>query len=275
MSGPAWYPGARKYALSRFNGRPAISPGPCIILHTAVGGMSGQAMGDWQNGGGGSGGTLSHFYVDKPGCTDILWQYGPLTTKSACSKSGDAFAWSVESWDTGQSPIPAWSDDQCEAIVGLLAWLHAEWGLQLVPYQGTGSKGPGVAYHSLPARQPRAWATPPGPASGPNPWTSSAGKVCPDTARIQQIPGLISAASGSSSLRPDSATQQEVDVPIFCNLDTGQTLLVMSGVLSIGSENDRKELKAALEAAYKGDWSRIAKVGGGTAKQLAGMAGEA
>jgi hypothetical protein len=80
----------------------------------------------------------------------------------------------------------------------------------------------------------------------------------------------------SGGLAPDNVTTMEVvDVPIFCNLDTGQTLLVMGGVVSIASENDRKELKAALEAAYKGDYGRIAKVGGGTAKQLAGMAGKA
>jgi hypothetical protein len=62
----------------------------------------------------------------------------------------------------------------------------------------------------------------------------------------------------------------EVDVPIFAKLDTGQTLLVMSGVVSIGSDDDRKELLAAVK-----DVDHIAQVGGGTAKQLAGMAGHA
>jgi len=89
---------------------------------------------------------------------------------------------------------------------------------------------------------------------------------------VRHGPGLYDDALSwqwgtSGGLAPETVA---VDMPIFVNLDTGQTLLVISGVVSIGSDNDRKELLAACK-----DIDHIAKVTGGTAKQLAGMAGHA
>lgn len=138
-----------------------------------------------------------HFYVGRDGQVE---QYIDTDDGSSATLDGNATTITVETWDgygdawTGGSPGPRWRDKQVEALAQLAAWCHRTHGIPLVLCASSKPGTTGVAWHrqGIDGNYEQA----PGQllggrVTGGEHWSLSAGKVCPTTTRIKQIPDEI------------------------------------------------------------------------------------
>lgn len=97
-------------------------------------------------------------------------------------------------WDTRSgNAVPAWTDDQCEAIARIIAWSCDTHDIPCVTIPDSRPERRGVGYHRL--------GVPGYVVPGGELWSSAQGKVCPGPKRIAQIPGIVARAQ---SLLKDS-----------------------------------------------------------------------
>lgn len=166
-----------------------------IILHTMVGSLEGT---DGYFRRDGYGGAESHFGV---GGLGTVYQWQDTLYRAEANGAANSRAISIETadmskpfpqWNTQDgNAVPAWTDDQCEAIAGILAWCSTVHAIPLVAVTNSKPGGRGVGYHRLGVPGSRAATV---SVTGGELWSSAAGKVCPGPRRTAQIPAIIRAA---------------------------------------------------------------------------------
>lgn len=178
-----------------------------VLLHTMVGYLYSTDTYFRSSNGYGYAGTESHYGVGgrwgsdaSRGLDGAIWQWQDRAYMADANGQANPRAISVETADSATAPIVPWSDAQCEAIAQIVAWestpaAHADcpssWTchqqgipLELIPDSKPGRRG--IGYH----RQ----GIDPWRVAGGEVWSTAYGKVCPDSARIAQIPGIIARA---------------------------------------------------------------------------------
>jgi hypothetical protein len=146
----------------------------------------------------GYGGTESHFGV---GGLGTVYQWQDTAYRAEANGTANPRAISIEtadmgkpfpSWNTNDgNAVPAWTDDQCEAIAAILAWASTVHAIPLVPVTSSATSARGIGYHRLGVPGSRGATR---SVTGGELWSSAAGKVCPGARRIAQIPAIIRAA---------------------------------------------------------------------------------
>lgn len=142
-----------------------------------------------------------HFYVGRYGNCE---QYIDVGRKAAGVKDGNPTMLTVETWDgldvkteldvDGRGPNQTvWTPQQCERLADLIAWLHIEWGLPIRLMASSARSERGVA--------PHRWGIDPYRQLGGEIWTKHAGKQCPGTLRIGQIPAILSRANDLAGIQ--------------------------------------------------------------------------
>lgn len=136
----------------------------------------------------------SHFYVANDGSVE---QYIDTARRSAADAAGGNRTISIETaGGLGDDLGKPWSAAQVEALAQISAWAHKTHGIPLVEMKDSKPSSKGIGYHRLgvprskwtPASEP-GWLVPGGEV-----WSGAVGKVCPGSARMAQIPGIIARA---------------------------------------------------------------------------------
>ena len=204
----AWYPDAIKRDIGR--GRYAHTP-VRFVLHTAVVNASELKPG--------ATGSFWHFYV---GPTGTVYQYVDTAMRAGAETyPGSVGSISVETWDgyrvdanrrpipldaygvTGwrsRTDVPAWTGAQVASLAKLWAWLrkaHPTIPNRLATTSKDDGTSHGLAYHRLGVK---LRATDKLSQTGGVVWSSSAGKVCPGTRRMAQIPGIHALSNSADPL---------------------------------------------------------------------------
>jgi hypothetical protein len=165
----------------------------------------------------GYGGTGPHFGVRADG---RVKQWRDLELRSQANKQGNHRVISIETADTGSpfpdwdhhgSDVPAWTDQQIDAIVDLVGWLCDHFAIpkQLVPDSRPERRG--VAYH----RQGIVGNFAPpftGIVEGGEVWSGSEGKVCPGDRRIRQLVDVVVPRLTGTDLFPALSGDQELEM---------------------------------------------------------------
>lgn len=204
----AWYPDAIKRDIAR--GRYAHTP-VRFVLHTAVVNASELKPG--------ATGSFWHFYV---GPTGTVYQYVDTAMRAGAETyPGSVGSISVETWDgyredanrrpipldaygvTGwrsTSDVPAWTNAQVASLAKLWAWLrktHPTIPNRLATTSKDDGTSHGLAYHRLGVK---LRATDKLSQTGGVVWSSTAGKVCPGTRRMAQVPGVHALSNSADPL---------------------------------------------------------------------------
>ena len=145
-----------------------------VILHTVVG--SGNPYGYFAT----QSNLESHFWVS---LTGGIHQFMDCTRQADANYEANVRAISVETADNGDPDHYPWQPPQIKAILDIIRWVHATYGVPIVRCPAWDA--PGVGYHTM-------WGA-------PSHWTPVA-KTCPGAARIQQFPEILRLAAGGSEL---------------------------------------------------------------------------
>lgn len=156
-----------------------------ICLHTMVGSLPGSWS--WASG---AGRAYWHFGVGGDG---QCWQCQDLRYRSASNLDGNPYVIPIECADMGPGfggwngqcgHVPPFTQAQVDKLVDLIAWLCQRYNIpaQIVPDSQAGRRG--IAWHRQGIPGSPDW-------HGGLRWSSSAGKCCPDGARVAQIRGVI------------------------------------------------------------------------------------
>jgi hypothetical protein len=98
-------------------------------------------------------------------------------------------------WDTKDGhAVPAFTEEQIEAIARICAWANETHAIPLEPCPDSKPDSRGIAYHRQGIDGNFADFDFGGRVSGGEVWTESPGKVCPGDRRIAQIPKIIARA---------------------------------------------------------------------------------
>jgi hypothetical protein len=180
-----------------------------ICAHTMVGTLDGS-----YSHGNGAGNPYHMFGLAGDG---RLQQHHDLLTRSAANYEGNWRCIPIETEDKGPSfpswpgtcgTVPAWTDAQVDRLVELIAWLCARFAIPPVLVPDSRPEHRGLAYH----RQ----GCPPNVVAGGEAWSTSTGKCCPDTLRIDQfhndvVPRVAAIVNGEGFLNMlTDAEQQEI-----------------------------------------------------------------
>lgn len=177
----AIYPHAVVKTVGRFR-TPMRSPRR-VNLHTAV--SDARSLFGWFAS---WGRPCSHFYVREDGTVE---QYVDTRFRAAADLQGNSDTISIETWDgyrrlwSRGEPGP-WNEAQVAALVRLLAWIfetHPTVPMRLATDSRPGTSSHGISYHRLGCDPYRV--------EGGLRYSNAYGKVCPGSARIAQIPGLL------------------------------------------------------------------------------------
>jgi hypothetical protein len=209
--------------------RPKMARYDLVILHTMVGSLSGTDGMFHRNGFAGS---HSHFGVGRAGQV-IQWQ--DTMFRSSASGTANSRSISIETADMGEgfekwntqdgNAVPAWTEEQVEALAQLCAWASTQCGIPLVPVTDSKPGRRGIAYHRLGVPGTKGALQ---SVTGGELWSSATGKVCPGPRRIAQVPRIIQRAlqirdgGGKAVARQDPQLQLPfeedtmlIDVPLF------------------------------------------------------------
>lgn len=185
----AWYPGAvRKPIRKNFSTRKPRYD--AVIFHTDAGNAR-DLFGWWNHAD--NDGASSHFHIAKDG---TIFQYVDTAHTSWTSGEGSSRSIGVETQGYGTEP---WTDAQITSIMALIRWCNKTHGIPIRAMNSSRGTERGIGWHrlgvngSFPAmpsilagRRQRG---------GGETWSKAAGKVCPGTARIRQIPMILKLAS--------------------------------------------------------------------------------
>lgn len=99
------------------------------------------------------------------------------------------------SWNVNDGhAVPAFTDEQIEAIARICAWAHQTHGIPLEPCPDSKPDSRGIAYHRQGIDGNWSGYAFGGRVPGGEVWTKSTGKVCPGDRRIAQIPKIVARA---------------------------------------------------------------------------------
>ena len=99
-------------------------------------------------------------------------------------------------WDKDDGhAVPAFTDEQIDAIARICAWAHQTHGIPLEPCPDSKPNSRGIAFHRQGIDGNWVDYAFSGRVPGGEVWTQSKGKVCPGDRRIAQIPKIIARAS--------------------------------------------------------------------------------
>lgn len=173
---------------SDFDHQPALVRHDLVILHTMVGSLEGtyeMFKGD------GYVGVESHFGVGSDG---TIWQFTDTAHTADANLDANDRAISVETADSGVGfpewtgeNVPAWTDDQVQALAELVAWACKTHGIPCVAVHTSLPSARGIGYHRLGINPWRV--------DGGESWSPSDGKICPGDRRVAQIPTVIAKAN--------------------------------------------------------------------------------
>lgn len=175
----------------QLSGKSTVPLQPRVItLHTMAGTLAGTEA--WFSG---TGRAYSHFGVGGGG---EIRQWQDLRYRAASDLYGNPYSISIETEDRGPafpawsgSDVPAWTPAQVDALVVLLAWLCARFGLPTSAIRSSCTHERGVGWHRV-GIDP--WRDPSCPR-----WSSTRGKVCPGDRRIAQIHNQVLPRLGAGS----------------------------------------------------------------------------
>lgn len=136
MSATPYCPFAVQQPIDDWHSEPAIVP-RVAVLHRHGSKGSSEAVGRYFD----RVGSESHFSIKRDG---TIVQFVPVDRQADAQWDANAFAVSIETEDDGIWEA-AWTGAQIDAIVRLLFWLNAEWGIPL--HECTGPYGSGVGWH--------------------------------------------------------------------------------------------------------------------------------
>lgn len=192
-SGASWRPLANNWSA-----QPRLTTHDLIILHTMVGSLT-STDGYFRNNG--YGGPESHFGVGHDG---TVYQWQDSVYRAEANGAANARAISIETadlgpgfprWDTNSgNAVPAWTDEQCDAIARIIAWACSTHDIPCVLIPDSKPSRRGVGYHR---QGVPGYAVPGGEL-----WSSARGKVCPGPRRIAQIPGVVAGARNLLNVNP-------------------------------------------------------------------------
>lgn len=191
-----WYPGA--YRVDQGGNGNSISARPAEnILHIAASAWN-IDISDPLNGSKGIAGwngsaAACNGYIDQFGA---MQQYCSVWAAVNGTKDGNWRNRTWESWNPegngsngGDYDASEWTGEQCERFSDLLAWDHIENGglLQDMGDSRRTSHGVGVHRYGITGYRPYRDV-------GGEVWSGSSSKVCPGSARVRQLPGIIARA---------------------------------------------------------------------------------
>lgn len=219
---PVTYPGAAYRPLGPQT-QPRLGTHEVVCLHTAVGSLAGT---DSYFRDQGFGGTESHFGVGgkwgpdaAAGLDGVVYQWQDLDYTADANYEGNDRVISIETADNApQLPadIEAWTPAQLDAIVALVAWLCRTYDIpaRLVPDTRPGTRGIGYHAQGTAASLPAGWER----------WSTTVGKPCPTTRRINQlISVVIPRVQLALDQEEDDMSQADVDA---INAHTDQVVAV-------------------------------------------------
>lgn len=188
-----WYPGAVKKPIS-INYTKRVTTKTCVILHTSAS-LSSSLHGWFSNQ---SAKASSHFYIRMDG---VVEQYLDTKHISWANASANSRSVTIETEGLGNEK---WTPAQLESIKKVLKWSCAEHNIPVRQMNSSAASEKGIGWHRLgiDGNFPSS-----GILRGRNQrgtgevWSSSRGKVCPGSLRIEQIPALI-ASMGATTPPP-------------------------------------------------------------------------
>ena len=212
-----WYPGAWKVPMGGNGGRITARPAE-NILHIAasswnVGVRGGvfypelQTSPDLGTASWNAGAKACQTYNDEFG---NMQQYCSLFDAVSGTKEGNWRNRTHESWNpeglngsNAQYNSSTWTEAQVWRFADFLAWDHIENGALLQDMQNSlhSSHGVGVHRYGVDSAGPKSRVP------GGETWTSSAGKPCPGTARVEQLARIIALALRLVALYKQGAWQ--------------------------------------------------------------------
>ena len=191
-----WYQGA--YKLNQGGNGGSITARPANnIFHIAASSWninisdpySGAGIAGWN-----ASAAACNGYVDQYGA---MQQYCSVYSSVNGTKQGNWRNRTWESWNpeglngtNAQYNSSVWTEEQLWRFADLLAWDHIENGALLQDMQNSLASSWGVGVHRYGVND----AGPKSRVSGGESWTSSDGKPCPGTARVNQVPVIIERA---------------------------------------------------------------------------------
>lgn len=189
----AWMKGAKARPIKRNYTRKNTTK-DCVLLHTTAS-ASATSMHGWFSNPNAQ--ASSHFHVDFAGNIE---QYIDSAHMSWANSAANPRSITVETQGTGSE---SWTNAQIVAIVKIIQWARSvHKGIPLRQMTSSARSQKGIGWHRLGVngnfprsgilrgRQQRG---------GGQIWSSAYGKVCPGSKRIQQIPGIIRQAGGTST----------------------------------------------------------------------------
>lgn len=186
----AWYPEAVKKPLAINFTRAPRPRTDAVILHVAVS-VTASLFGWFSNP---RAAASSHFYIRLNG---IVEQYIDTDHISWAGVRSDQRAISIETAGMGNG---TWTQEQLDAIDGLLRWLRAQYpGIAVRQMQSSKASEPGgIGYHSLgvPATTVQKLAR--RSQTGGELWSGAVGKICPGPDRVRQVPGIVARLAGGA-----------------------------------------------------------------------------
>lgn len=148
----------------------------------------------------------SHFYVLKSGTIE---QYVDTSVEAYADLQGNPTTISVETQGgLRNADGEKWTDAQVEALARIAVWAHKTHGIPLTLARDSkpGPSSRGLSWHRLgvPGSFPNAWPLW-GQRVGGLKYSNAAGKTCPGTAKIYQMPDVLARAkqvAGGASVAP-------------------------------------------------------------------------
>ncbi len=182
----ARYPEATWRPLPENETEPVIDPTQ-IILHTAVDAPGPTSLFGYFS----RADCLieSHFFIKFDGEVE---QYMSTTRQADANYHASVRAVSIETEDDGDPVGKPWTAAQCDSLVDLMVWL-IETHPKILARECPEWDRSGIGWHAM-------WGA-------PSEWTPVAGKTCPGSTRIRQIPALI--ARVVARLEGDEVTEQD------------------------------------------------------------------
>jgi hypothetical protein len=175
----AWYPKAIKKPITRHDTPMSRYRGICN--HVAA--SEGTSLFGYFNQ---DGNPTSHFYVRRTG---VVEQYVDTRFQAPAQLQGNPSLISIETQggaNEATANTEAWTAEQVQALAELHAWIHVTHGIPLVLMKDSKPATVGVGYHKLGVNPWRV--------DGGELWSKYAGKICPGTKKISQIPTIIQKA---------------------------------------------------------------------------------
>lgn len=191
-----WYPGAYRVEVGGNGGTITARPAE-NVLHIAASAWNidptdplnpGKGIAGWT-----AGARACNGYVDQFGA---MQQYCSVWSSVNGTKDGNWRCRTWESWNPegngsngGDYDSSTWTAEQCERFSDLMAWDNNENGALLQDMRNSlrGSHGCGVHRYGITGYDP--WRS-----VGGEVWSTSSSKVCPGSARVRQLSGIVARA---------------------------------------------------------------------------------